>query len=282
MYSGMLATLLLLSACGKGGTTNIRQAPGGDLLADVKKRGKLLIATDANVKPLSFKNPDGSFEGFDVAVGREVAKRLGVQAEFIAVDYDLITAGGWNGRWDMNAGSTTPTPNRRKSLYFSSPYWYGPATFVVHKRSKTASIDELKGRKIGVPAGSILLDYLQHKLTLEAGELIKRAPAGIELKIYQSDGEIITDQSLGDGTRLDAMLVTLQVAENAIKAGQPLKLLGEPLLYSPSCLAFDNKSPLDSRSLVAAISTIVDAMHADGTLTGLSNKYLGRDFSTKK
>src|SRR2546423_827981 len=39
-------------------------AAGGDLLADVKKRGKLLVATDANYKPQSFKNPDGSFEGF--------------------------------------------------------------------------------------------------------------------------------------------------------------------------------------------------------------------------
>lgn len=93
---------------------------------------------------------------------------------------------------------------------------------------------------------------------------------------------MITNQSLGDGTRLDAMLVTLQVAEDAIKAGQPLKLLGEPLLYSPSCLAFDYKSPLDSKSLVAAVSNIVDAMHTDGTLTGLSKKYLGGDFTTKK
>src|SRR2546422_139600 len=31
-------------------------AAGGDLLAEVKKRGKLLVATDANYKPQSFKN----------------------------------------------------------------------------------------------------------------------------------------------------------------------------------------------------------------------------------
>jgi polar amino acid transport system substrate-binding protein len=282
MYSGMLATLLLLSACGKSGTTNIAQATGGDLLAEVKKRGKLLIATDANVKPFSFKKPDGSFEGFDVAVGQEVAKRLGVRAEFIAVDYDMITAGGWNGRWDMNAGSMTPTPNRRKSLYFSSPYWFGPAAFVVHKQSKRTLIGELTGRKIGTPAGSILQDYLENKLTLEDDELVRPPPAGIEPKIYQSDGEAITDLALGDDTRLDAILVALQVAEDAIKAGQPLKLLGEPLLYSPSCLAFDEKSPHGSKSLVAAVSTIVDAMHTDGTLAGLSKRYFGSDLTMKK
>ena len=79
MYSGILATLLLLSACRKGRDDKHAQATGGDLLADVKKRGKLLIATDENYKPKSYKNPDGSFEGFDIDVAKEVARRLGVR-----------------------------------------------------------------------------------------------------------------------------------------------------------------------------------------------------------
>src|SRR5690348_16742725 len=142
-------------------------AAGGDLLADVKKRGKLLIATDANYKPQSFKNADGSFEGFDVDVAKEVAKRLGVEAEFIDVNFDIITAGAWNNRWDMNAGSMTITPDRKKSLYFSSPYYYTPASFVVHKDSKVTSIDELKGKQIGVGAATTYQDYLEGKLSLE-------------------------------------------------------------------------------------------------------------------
>ena len=127
-----------------------------------------------------------------------------------------------------------------------------------------------------------LQDYMQNKLTLEGGQHFKPAPAGVGVKIYQSDGEALTDLALGDGTRLDAVLTGMQMARNAINGGLPLKILGDPLLYSPSCLAFDNRSPLDSKSLVAAISTIVDAMHTDGTMTGLSRKYLGGDFTTKK
>jgi ABC-type amino acid transport substrate-binding protein len=53
---------------------------GGDLLAEVKKRGTLLISTDSNYKPQSFKNPDGSWEGFDIDVGKEIAKRRDRQA----------------------------------------------------------------------------------------------------------------------------------------------------------------------------------------------------------
>jgi polar amino acid transport system substrate-binding protein len=309
----VLLALLVLAACGQGGagtgaapTTapQATQAPqataaaapaatamaeptaapaaGGDLLADVKQRGKLLVATDANYKPQSFKNPDGTFEGFDVDVAKEVAKRLGVEAEFIDVNFDTITAGSWNGRWDMNAGSMTITPDRKKALYFSSPYYYTPASFVVHKDSKAASIDELKGKKVGVGSATTYLDYLQGKLTLEGEQILKPSPEGIDAKIYDTDSLALTDLALGDGTRLDAVLTALPTAEDAIKGGQPLKILGDPVYYEDLGLAFDQKSPKDSKSLSDAVTKIVDEMHKDGTLTKLANKYYSSDLTTKK
>jgi polar amino acid transport system substrate-binding protein len=257
-------------------------AAGGDLLAEVKKRGKLLVATDANYKPQSFKNPDGSFEGFDIDVANEVAKRLGVEAEFIDVNFDLVTAGAWNGRWDMNAGSMTITPDRKKSLYFSGPYYYTPASFVVHKDSKAASIDDLKGKKVGVGAATTYLDYLQGKLTLEGETILKPAPEAIDAKIYDTDSLALTDLALGDGTRLDAALTALPTAEEAIKGGQPLKVLGDPVYYEDLGLAFDQKSALDSKGLADAVTKIIDDMHKDGTLTKLAAKYYSSDLTTKK
>jgi polar amino acid transport system substrate-binding protein len=279
LFIGMLLSLLLLSACGKRGTTNPSRA--ADLLADVKKRGKLVISTEADLKPHSFKNPDGSFDGFDVQIGREVARRLGVKAEFLHFDWTMITAGSWNGRWDMNAGGMTPTPNRKKSLYFSSPYSYSPHVFLVHKNNKAASIEDLKGRKIGVGGATTGQHYLENKLMLEDGQRIKPPPDGVEVKIM-SDQDALTDLALGDGTRLDAVLVGWQMAQNAIDGGLPLKMLGDPFLYADSALAFDRKSPLDSQTLVNAVSTIIADMHKDGTLSGLSNKYFGSDLSIKK
>jgi polar amino acid transport system substrate-binding protein len=255
---------------------------GDDLLAEVKQRGKLLVATDANYKPQSFKNPDGTFEGFDVDVAKEIAKRLGVEAEFIDVNFDTITAGGWNGRWDMNAGSMTITPDRKQALYFSSPYYYTPASFVVHKDSKATSIDDLKGKKVGVGSATTYLDYLQGKLTLEGEQILKPAPEGVDAKVYDTDALALTDLALGDGTRLDAVLTALPTAEDAIKGGQPLKILGDPVYYVDLGLAFDQKSPKDSKSLADAVTKIVDEMHKDGTLTKLANKYYSSDLTTKK
>ncbi len=307
--------VLLLAACGQGGTgaaatalPQATQAPqptamaeataaaaptamaeataapaaGGDLLAEVKTRGKLLIATDANYKPQSFKNSDGSFEGFDIDVAKEVAKRLGVEAEFIDVTWDIITAGGWSGRWDMNAGSMTITPDRKKSLYFSGAYYYTPASFVVHKDSKAASIDDLKGKQVGVGTATTYLDYLQGKLTLEGETILTPAPEAIEAKIYDTDSLALTDLALGDGTRLDAALTALPTAEEAIRGGQPLKILGDPVYYEDLGLAFDQKSTLDSKGLADAVTKIIDDMHKDGTLTKLAAKYYSSDLTSKK
>jgi polar amino acid transport system substrate-binding protein len=256
-------------------------AGGNDLLADVKKRGKLLIATDANYKPQSFKNADGTWDGFDIAVGTEVAKRLGVEAEFMDISWDIITAGSWNGRFDMNAGSMTVTPDRKKVLNFTGPYYYTPAAFAVHKDSKAASIDDLKGKKVGVGTATTYLDYLQGKLTLEGEQILKPAPEGIEAKSYDTDQTALADLELGDGTRLDAVLTALPTIQDAIKDGKPFKVLGDPVYYEDLALAFDQKSPIDSKSLADAVTKILDEMHKDGTLTKLSMKYYGIDLTTK-
>ena len=84
----------------------------GDLLGTVQDRGMLRISTDADYEPQSFREPDGSWVGFDIDVGTEIAERLGVEAEFQHQDWDIITAGSWSERWDISVGSmtiTTPT-----------------------------------------------------------------------------------------------------------------------------------------------------------------------------
>lgn len=252
-----------------------------DRLAEVKKRGKLLIATDANYKPQSFKNPDGTWEGFDVAVGTEIAKRLGVQPEFMDISWDVITAGGWNGRWDINIGSMTVTPDRKKVVLFTEPYYYTPAAFAVNKNSKATSIDDLKNKKVGVGTATTYADYLDGTLKLENETILTPAPAGVTKQVYDTDTLALADLGLGDGTRLEAALTALPTIESAIKEGQPIKVLGNPVYYEQLAVALDKTSPQSSDSLQMAIDLVVKQMHQDGTLTALSNKFYGVDLTTK-
>ena len=136
---------LIATACGSSGastapsvaaptsgpSTAVSAAPAspitGGLLDKVLKAGVLQVSTDPNYAPQSFLKPDGTFEGFDIDVANEIGKRLGVQVKFQTPSWDVITAGGWAGRWDISVGSMTITVPRQEVLAFTSPYYYTPA-----------------------------------------------------------------------------------------------------------------------------------------------------------
>ena len=103
-----------------------------DLLAEICEKGTLTVSTDPAYPPQSSLNEQtGEYEGFDIDVATEIAKRLGVDVAWEAPSWDVITAGSWNGRWDTTVGSMTPTNDRQEVLYFTEPYNYTPAVVVV-------------------------------------------------------------------------------------------------------------------------------------------------------
>lgn len=53
----------------------------GEVLDRVKSTGVLRVATDPAYPPQSSQKPDGTFEGFDIDVATELAKRLGAKVE---------------------------------------------------------------------------------------------------------------------------------------------------------------------------------------------------------
>src|SRR4029079_11521727 len=61
----------------------------GGLLDKVLKAGVLKVSTDANYAPQSVQKPDGTYEGFDIDVATEVAKRLGVTVKFVTPDWAI-------------------------------------------------------------------------------------------------------------------------------------------------------------------------------------------------
>ena len=80
-----------------------------------------------NYAPQSFLKSDGTFEGFDIDVANEIAKRLGVTAKFETPDFSIVEAGNWAERFDISVGSVTITEKRKGTLDFNEPYYYTPA-----------------------------------------------------------------------------------------------------------------------------------------------------------
>jgi polar amino acid transport system substrate-binding protein len=281
-----LAVLLVVSACGGGGSgaeSGGSGGGGGDLLQEVKDRGVLRAATDPAYPPQSFLNEQGEFRGFDIDVTEEIAKRMGVEVEWVTPSWDVLTAGSWNGRWDLSVGSMTITPERAKVLHFTPPYYYYPASVAVHESNTdiTNLETDLDGKRIGVCSACTYEFYLDRTLTIP-GEEIEFVVDNPQIRTYDTDSSAIQDLALGDGVRLDAAMSSLTTLEEAADSGTPIKVVGDPLYYEPLAAAIDKKAPADPKPLADEVSKIIKEMHEDGTLTELSKKWYGVDLTKRQ
>ena len=272
----VLALMLALAVAACGGDSS-----SDDLLASIQEKGVITVSTDPAYPPQSELNEDsGEYEGFDIDVATEIAARLGVEVQWEAPAWDLITAGGWNDRWDMSVGSMTVTTERADVLAFTPAYYFTPAAVAVHVDNTSVSdlATDLDGAKIGVCAACTYDVFLQKTLEIP-GYTFDFVIDDAEIVGYDTDSTAIQDLALGDGLRLTAAISALPTLEEAISSGAAIKVVGEPIFYEPLAVAFDRSSILDSTSLVERVAEILAEMHADGTLTELSMKWYGVDLT---
>lgn len=250
----------------------------GEDLDRVMENGVLKVATDANWAPQSFINDNNEMDGFDVAVAREIATRLGVKVEFVTPSWDVITAGNWSGRWDMSVGSMTPTVARAEVLSFPEVYYYTPASIAVHADSPYQNVGDLNGEVVGATTASTFELYLQKDLTIDAEGVpsfeYKVTPG--ELRSYKDGTAALDDLRLGDGVRINAMVGSLPAILAAMESGYPVRVLGEPVFYEPLAVAIE-RGDAEFNDKVAGI---VREMKEDGTLSALSQEWYGIDYTT--
>ena len=295
------AFALLTAACSSGNNENqggggSSSAPAGDtvcasadtsaddVLARICDEGSIRVATDQKYKPQSWYDAKtGDWMGFDVEVAREIASRLGVEAEINHQDWAVITAGSWNDRWDVSVGSMTDTIDREKLFDFTPAYYYTPAGFAVHE-SNTSVQDvttDLDGKKICVGEATTYEDYLKGDLVLGAGappfDFVVDDP---DIVTYTTDTDALDNLAVGDGVRCDAAMTATPTIDAFVDDGGAVKSVGDPIYYEPLSIAFDKNDPVDNASLVEAVSQIVEDMHDDGTLTELSMKWYDTDLTT--
>lgn len=240
-----------------------RPAHAADLLADAKARGTLRIAMEGTYPPFNFKDPkNGQLAGYDVDVARLVAGKLGLKPEFVTTEWAAILAGLAAGKYDMIVSQVGITPRREQAFDFSRPYTYSFPQLIVRKndRASYASLNDLKGRKIGVGQGSVF-------------EQQAKAVPGIEVKSYPAAPENLQDLAFGriDAALNDSLMVAylLKNSQLPIKAGARV---GAPERMG---IAFRKGSP----QFKAAVDKILLDATNDGTLKALSLKWFGTDAS---
>lgn len=244
----------------------------------VIEKGAMVVATNSGWPPQSFLDDNNQLTGFDVDVAKEIAKRLGVDVSFETPNWATLTGGRWQGRYDLGVGSVTPTKARAQVIDFAGVYYYSPYVYVVHKDSDAKSVEDLNGKIIGVETATTSEDFIRRQLEIDAPGL-----PPIEYKLEPGDIRTFADSMLpfddlrlGAGVRLDAVIAPEQTAENAIKNGYPLRILEGDYAFREPLVVIAEKG---DDEWTAKVGEIIDQMKNDGTLSTLTTKWYGKDFS---
>jgi polar amino acid transport system substrate-binding protein len=244
----------VLSACGKKETDSLKR---------VEEAGELTVVGSGGYPPFNYIE-DGQVVGFDVEVGEEIAKRLGVELNYVTSDWDGLTEGLRSKRYDAILGSMAITDDKLEVVDFTIPYYYSGAQLFVNKDSQITAANQMSEKTIAVATGT--------NFVRDAEEL------GAKVSYYQDDNATLMELVNG---RVDGVITDKLVGFTAMKdiaGGENIEFVGKILRLESMGIAINK----EDTELLNRINEILQDMHDDGTLTQISEKWLdGVDVSVK-
>lgn len=226
------------------------------------------IGTSGGYHPFTFKNAEGKLDGFEIDVWNEIGKRIGYDVEYATAEFSGMFGMLDTGKIDTIANQITITEQRKEKYLFPTPYVYSGAQLIVKKGNEDIkSLEDLKGKKVGVSLGSnyeqVIREYDKNK--------------EIEVITYEDFVGSLQDVAIG---RIDAVVNDkLAAIINIQESGLELQLGGDPVQPLENAFPFVNNDK--NKELIEKINKAIEEMSADGTLAKISDKWFKVDITKK-
>jgi polar amino acid transport system substrate-binding protein len=253
------------------GMASIRSARA-DTLEEVKKRGTLMVGTEAAYVPYEFFK-DGKIIGYDPDIADLMVPKIGTKAQFIDTAWSGIIPALYAGKFDCIISAMTITKERAEKVLFSMPY--ADASNVILLRADEASIktaDDLSGKTVGVQLGSAAAGVIK---VFEAKLKAEGKPGFTDVKQYEHYPEAYQDLL---NKRTDAvvnsksgLMVVMRDAPGKFKV-----LPGVSDITAYFGMAFRK----EDGALRDFVNIQLAAMKQDGTLAKLQEKWFGGTMDT--
>jgi ABC-type amino acid transport substrate-binding protein len=213
-----------------------------DTLDKIRQTGTVVIGQGGAYPPFGFME-NGNLAGFDIDLGHEVARRLGVKAQWEKIDFSGLLPALSSRRVDILITAMTWTPERAQRIAFSRPYY----------NSGIAGAFKA-GKVVAVQIGS-------------AGErFVRELGTAREVKTYNDFLLAFADVEAG---RADVVVNTLPVVRyNA--ARRPSKLQVSDT-WDKRDVGINTR--LEDQRLLAAINAVMDDLAREGFLKKLDEKW---------
>lgn len=229
-------------------------------LQRVQQAGVLVVALDASYPPFETTDGQGNFGGFDVAVAQEIARRLGVTAQFANIAFDSLYDTLASRRADVVVSGLRYEAERTRDVIYTPPYFDAGQVLLVRQGGAVNAPADLAGQTVAVEWAS--------EGEIAAQKLAKKT-AGMQLRIYQSPEEALAALRAG----AVVAVVADHVSALELAYGQPsLRLLWPPFAPDPLVIA----GRAGDRRLMAEVSRIIKAMQEEGLPGRLMGEQIGQ------
>lgn len=222
--------------------------------------GVLNVGSYPNNPPFEFKGESGNFEGFEVDIVTEAAKRAGMTVNIEGYDFQPLFAATSSGRIDVAISSITITAERLGSQSFTQPYYDSDMGIAATTAGGVKSLADLKGKVIGVLSGSTGEKWANEN---------KDAQGFAEVKGYDTQQNVLLDLAAG---RVDGVVSDVPGMEYAFTKMQGLAVVDRIKTGEQYGLMMTKDHPK-----LGAINDAITAMKKDGTLAAIHKKWFGTD-----
>jgi ABC-type amino acid transport substrate-binding protein len=258
-----------------------------DTLDDARAKGVLVVGSGVvGSKPWMYKNEDGSYGGMEYEMLQYIIKKLGVaKVEIVDTAWETLIPGLKAKRWDVIFSGMTVTEERRQGagIEFTRPYYFESDRIVVRKDSPAQKPEDLAGKTLGVPLGTV--EEIQAKLLIGKG-------IGGESKAFDSVATVF--QAL-NSNQVDAIIMDNTSLAGQLAVTPDLRTIGGVynLVADPKWQDAQAKAPYkyggdgagvrkEDVTLLKALNDALDQMDADGVREAIFKKYGVWDESLSK
>ena len=269
LISALLAGTMALSlaACGGAASTSAvaSSAASGSAAASetaasdldyIKEKGKMVIGYTV-YEPMNYTDADGNFTGFDTELATAVCEKLGVEPEFVEINWDTKVVELDAKSIDCIWNGMTLTDDIMANTATTKAYAKNAQVVVVKDGTDYTSTADLVGKTVVAEAGSA------GEAAIEGDENL--AQADYVSKSVQTDCLMEVAAGTADAAVLDLTLANAMIGEGTDYAG--LKIVDE-LNAEEYGVAFRKGS-----DAAAAVNAAFDELKADGTMQALADKY---------
>ena len=240
-------------------TPGLAIAQEGDTLAKARAAGVLIVGNGGAFPPFEFME-NGRLTGYDVDLGEELGKRMGLRIQWQVIAFAGLIAGLTSGRVDCLITAMAWTADRAERMAFSTPYY---KTGIAAGYRPGLAIDrpeDLAGRVVGVQVGT-------------SGEQFVRTNHGTtvkEIRVYNEFPLALQDLVIG---RIEAVVNTQPVLRWNIARNARVRLGVSPV-WDARDVGINTRTA--DTALMAEINRHLAAMQADGFLPSLDAKWFGQ------